>query len=78
MPKPIIKFTNPITATSGNALDPSVWLGGIVWVLMFGLITAMGVKALGVIDSKIPGNQTPDFKPYAKGVSPVNTGVPVI
>ncbi|MBR0596599.1 hypothetical protein [Sinanaerobacter chloroacetimidivorans] len=57
-------FQNPLTKGSGSVFDPSVWLGGILWVVMFGMIMAMGTKALNVIDSRVPGNQTPGMKPY--------------
>lgn len=64
MPAPKVSFKNPITNSSGSVLDLSNWIGGIVWVVMFGMIMAMGTKALSVIDSKVPGNQTPGMKPY--------------
>ncbi len=64
MGKPILSFKNPLTSNSGSVLDISAWLGGILWVVMFGMIVAMGTKALNVIDSRVPGNQTPGIKPY--------------
>jgi len=64
MGKPILSFKNPLTNTSGSLFDVGNWLGGILWVIMFGIIIAMGTKALNVIDSKVPGNQTPGMRPY--------------
>lgn len=66
--KKLTEFKNPITANSGSIFDISVWLGGVIWVVMFGMIVAMGTKALGVIDSKLPGNQTPGMAPYAQPI----------
>lgn len=71
MAKKITDFKNPLTATSGSIFDVSMWTGGILWVMMFGLITAVGVKALNIVDSKVPGNQTPRMKPFE---APVVTG----
>ncbi len=51
---------------SGSVFDVSNWLGGILWVVMFGMIVAMGTKVLNVIDNKVPGNQTPGMKPYVQ------------
>ena len=55
---------NPLTSGSTSVTDISAWVGGIIWVVMFGMIMAMGTKALSVIDARVPGNQTPGMKPY--------------
>ena len=55
---------------SGSVFDVSNWVGGILWVVMFGIIVSMGSKALNVIDARVPGSQTPNMKPYQQ----VNTG----
>ena len=60
----MLTVKNPLTNNGGSLFDPSMWLGGILWVVMFGLIMAMGTKALNVLDSKVPGNQTPAMSPY--------------
>lgn len=64
MAKKLTDFRNPLTEKEGSIFDLSVWLGGILWVVMFGMIIAMGTKALTVVDNKLPGNQTPAMKPY--------------
>ena len=66
MAKKLTDFRNPLTEKEGSIFDLSVWLGGILWVVMFGMIVAMGTKALSVVDNKLPGNQTPGMKPYAQ------------
>lgn len=62
----LTQIKNPLTTSSGNLLDVGLWLGGILWVVMFGMIFAMGSKALSVIDSKLPGNQTPNLQGYTQ------------
>ena len=74
MAKKLTDFRNPLTEKEGSIFDLSVWLGGILWVVMFGMIVAMGTKALSAVDNKLPGNQTPGMKPY---VQP-STGDPYI
>ena len=54
----LTQIKNPLTEKGGSIFDPGLWLGGILWVIMFGMIVAMGTKALSVIDSKLPGSQT--------------------
>jgi len=76
MAKKVTSFTNPLTSTSGSVLDVGVWLGGILWVVMFGIIVAMGTKVLSVVDSKVPGTQTPNMKPYAQ--APTGSGLTII
>jgi hypothetical protein len=66
MAKKITEFKNPLTSTSGSVLDLNAWIGGVMWVVMFGIIVAMGTKVLSVVDSKVPGSQTPDMKPFAQ------------
>lgn len=70
MAVPKVSFKNPLTSSSGSVFDLSNWVGGILWVIMFGMIMAMGTKALHVIDARVPGVQTPNMKPYTQ----VNTG----
>lgn len=60
----LTQFKNPLTNNSGSIFDVGAWLGGILWVVMFGIIIAMGTKALNVIDNKIPGTQTPNMGAY--------------
>jgi hypothetical protein len=60
----LTSFKNPLTSSSGSVFDPSQWLGGILWVVMFGIIVSMGTKALHVIDARVPGAQAPNMKPY--------------
>ena len=50
MAKKLTEFKNPLTNSGGSIFDLSLWLGGILWVVMFGMIFAMGTKALSVID----------------------------
>lgn len=69
MAKKLTDFRNPLTEKEGSIFDLSVWLGGILWVVMFGMIVAMGTKALSAVDNKLPGNQTPGMKPYAQPVA---------
>lgn len=76
MAKKVTSFSNPLTSTTGSVLDVGVWLGGIMWVVMFGIIVAMGTKVLSVVDSKVPGAQTPNMKPYAQ--APVGNGFNII
>lgn len=64
MAKKLTEFKNPLTNSGGSIFDLSLWLGGILWVVMFGMIFAMGTKALSVIDNKLPGNQTPNLSGY--------------
>ncbi len=73
MAKKLTDFKNPLTASSGNVLDFSMWLGGVLWVVMVGMILALGVKALNKVDSIVPGNNTPNVAPYK--AEPV-TGTP--
>jgi len=57
-------FKNPVAAREGSVLDLSNWIGGVMWVVMVGMIIALGVKALEKLDKVIPGNQTPNIAPY--------------
>ncbi len=57
-------FKNPVTAKEGSVLDLSNWIGGIMWVVMVGMIIALGVKALDKLDSVVPGNQSPNMAPF--------------
>lgn len=57
-------FKNPLSTNSGSIFDLANWLGGILWVVMVGMIIAIGVKALDKIDKFVPGNQTPNIAPY--------------
>lgn len=77
MGKPLTSFKNPLTASSGSIFDPGVWLGGILYVVMFGIIVAMGTKALSVIDARVPGSQSPNMKPYSQ-IQPVSNGINVL
>lgn len=70
MAKKLTEIKNPLTTSGGSIFDISLWLGGILWVVMFGMIFAMGSKALSVIDGKIPGNQTPNLAGYQQPVAP--------
>lgn len=76
MAKKITDFKNPLTMTSGSVLDASTWLGGILFVVMFGMIVAMGTAALNVIDRKVPGQQSPNMKPYGSTI--VDDGISVL
>lgn len=69
MAKKLTEIKNPLTNTGGSIFDISLWLGGILWVVMFGMIFAMGTKALSVIDNKLPGNQTPGLPGYKQPVT---------
>lgn len=69
MAKKITDFKNPLTVSSGSIFDLSNWLGGILYVVMFGMIVAIGTKALNVIDRRVPGAQTPNMKPYEQPVT---------
>lgn len=66
--KKLSEFKNPLAEKSGSIFDVSVWLGGVLWVVMFGMIVAMGTKALNVIDNKLPGKQAPDMAPYSQTI----------
>ncbi len=76
MPMPKPKFENPLTMTTGSVFDISKWLGGILFVVMFGMIVAMGTKVLSVLDNKLPGNQTPNIPGYQQPI--VGGGFPVV
>lgn len=76
MAKKVTSFSNPLTSTTGSVLDIGVWLGGIMWVVMFGIIVAMGTKVLSIVDNKVPGTQTPAMKPYAQ--APAGNGFNII
>lgn len=67
--KSLLTFKNPLTSQSGSVADPSVWTGGILWVVVIGLIFAMGSALSTKIDKVIPGNQTPNMKPYSAPVT---------
>lgn len=67
----ITDFKNPLASKEGSIFDLYTWIGGIMWVVMVGMIIALGVKALDKIDSYVPGNQTPNIAPYKS--EPVNT-----
>lgn len=75
--KKLTSFVNPLTASSGSVFDPSVWLGGILYVMMFGIIVAMGTKALSVMDNKVPGSQSPNMKPYSQ-IAPMTNGINIL
>ena len=60
----ITSFKNPLTASSGNMLDWSTWLGGILWVIMLGVVMSVGVKAYSAIDKRVPGDNTPNLRMY--------------
>lgn len=45
-------------------LDWSNWLGGIMWVVMFGMILSIGAKLTGKIDKVLPGETTPNLGVY--------------
>ncbi|HYE68646.1 MAG TPA: hypothetical protein VEA58_08540 [Anaerovoracaceae bacterium] len=75
LPKP--KAENPLLMKSVNLFDISTWISGILFVVMFGIVVAMGSKVLSVIDNKVPGNQTPSGIPgYQAPV--VGSGFPVV
>ena len=73
MAKKLTDFRNPLTAKEGSVFDLGNWLGGILWVVMVGMVIALGVKTLEKIDSFVPGNQTPNVAPYKQ--EPVATGM---
>lgn len=64
MAKKLTDFRNPLAAKEGSIFDLSVWLGGVLYVVMVGMVIALGVKALNKLDSFVPGNQTPNIAPY--------------
>lgn len=66
--KTLSSYKNPLTTTSGSVFDLGTWLGGIMWVVMFGMIVAIGSTLLGKVDKVIPGSQTPNMKPYTQTV----------
>lgn len=68
MSKKITDFKNPLMQSSGSIFDLSMWTGGILFVVMFGLITAFGVKVLNAVDKNLPGTQSPNMKPYEQPV----------
>ena len=41
MAKKLTEFKNPLTNSGGSIFDLSLWLGGILWVVMFGMIFAI-------------------------------------
>ena len=67
MAKSLIDIKSPFQV-SGKITDISNWTGAILWVIMFGFVFAVGVKALNFIDAKLPGKQTPDMIPYKQTV----------
>ena len=64
MSKSLTAFKNPLTTPSGNLLDWSTWLGGILWVVMLGVVVSIGVKAYSAVDKRIPGDNTPNLRMY--------------
>lgn len=66
MSKKLTDFKNPLTMSGGSIFDWSVWTGGILFVVVVGMIMAMGAKALTIVDGKFPGNQTPNVAPYTQ------------
>lgn len=60
------EFKNPLTATTGSVFSLSTWTGGILWVVMVGMVLAIGVSIVQKLDKVLPGNTTPNVKPYAK------------
>lgn len=64
MAKKLTEFKNPITAKEGSIFDIYNWVGGILWVVMVGMVIALGVKTLDKVDSFVPGNQVPNVAPY--------------
>lgn len=64
MAKKITDFKNPLAAREGSVFDIGNWIGGVLWVVMVGMVVAIGVKTLEKLDSFIPGNQTPNIAPY--------------
>lgn len=75
--KKLGEIKNPLANSGGNIFDIGLWLGGILWVIMFGMIFAMGTKALNVIDSKLPGTQTPNLEGYKNEVKAGN-GITIV
>lgn len=72
MAKKITDFKNPLTNSGGSIFDISNWIGGILWVVMVGMVIALGVKTLDKIDNVVPGTQTPNMPPYQQ--PPINNG----
>jgi len=70
MAKKLTDFKNPLTAKEGSVFDLANWVGGILWVVMVGMVIALGVKTLEKIDSFVPGTQTPNVAPYKQEVAP--------
>ena len=68
-------FKNPLTSTTGSVFSLSNWTGGILWVVMVGMILAVGVTLVQKIDAVLPGNTTPNIKPYQKAESVSGTTV---
>ena len=62
----ITEFKNPLQSKEGSIFDLSQWTGGILWVVMVGLVLAVGVTLVQKIDAVLPGSQTPNIKPYSK------------
>ena len=62
------QYKNPLTNKEGSIFSISDWVGGIMWVVMFGIMFAAGAAIVGKIDKVLPGNQTPNMKPYEKKV----------
>lgn len=62
------QYKNPLTNKEGSIFSISDWVGGIMWVVMFGIMFAVGAAIVGKIDKVLPGNQTPNMKPYVKEV----------
>jgi len=62
------QYKNPLTNKEGSIFSISDWVGGIMWVVMFGIMFAVGAAIVGKIDKVLPGNQTPNMKPYEKEV----------
>ena len=70
----LTEYKNPLTNKEGSIFSVSDWIGGIMWVVMFGIMFAIGANIVGKIDKILPGNQTPNMKPYEKEVV-VDTGI---
>ena len=71
-----IKGENPLLMKEINVLDPSTYINGILFVVAFGVIVALGSKATSIVDNKLPGNTTPNVPGYQQPI--VGSGFTVV
>ncbi len=71
-----IKAENPLLMKEINVLNPMTYINGALFVIVFGIIVALGSKGTSLVDSRLPGNTTPNIPGYQQPV--VGSGFRVV